>query len=183
MPRQLPALRQPLALPVPGGETVIRGLGLVCALAYASVIVWLYSTQPRTLVEVAGGVRSSVGLYRVDRQHFDDGLRFFRADKHAEARAALDRADPAKRDATTQFYVAYSYFREGWGRFYNDDVLFKRALVAVNRAIAVSPDGRVVVKDPGLTIQTADELKAELERGLKRDLSDLNPMKALRQRP
>ncbi|MGH9158612.1 MAG: hypothetical protein ACRD2X_01305 [Vicinamibacteraceae bacterium] len=183
MPRQLPVLRKPFAVPIPGGETVIRGLGLACAVVYGSLIVWLYSTQPRTLVEVAGGVRSSVGLYRVDQQHFDDGLRFFRADKHAEARAALDRADPAKRDAITQFYVAYSYLREGWGRFYNDDELFKQALVAVNRAIAVSPDGRVVVEDPDLTIKSADELKAELERGLKRDLSDLNPMKALRQRP
>jgi hypothetical protein len=176
-------VRRPLAVPIPAGEMVIRGLGLACALVYASVIVWLYSTQPRTLVEVAGGVRSSVGLYRADPQHFDDGLRFLKADKHAEARAALDRADPAKRDAITQFYVAYSYFREGWGRFYSDDELFKQGLVAVNRAIAVSPDGRVVVEDPDLTIQSADELKAELERGLKRDLSDLDPMRAFRKRP
>ena len=35
--------------------------------------------------------------------------------------AAPDRADPARRDAPTQFYIAYSFYREGWGRVYSDD--------------------------------------------------------------
>jgi hypothetical protein len=46
----------------------------------------------------------------------------------------------------------------------------------------VAPGGRVRVDDPELAIASADELKAELERGLRRDLSDLNPFKVFRQR-
>jgi hypothetical protein len=38
------------------------------------------------------------------------------------------------------------------------------------------------VNDPALDMKTAEELKAELERGLERDASDLNPLRVLRQR-
>ena len=58
------------------------------------------------------------------------------------------RADPAGRDALTQFYIAYTYYRQGWGRVYNDDALFKNGLEAVDRAIALAPDHRLVVDDP-----------------------------------
>ena len=37
------------------------------------------------------------------------------------ARAMFDEADPEKRDGRTQFYIAYSFYRQGWGRFSNDD--------------------------------------------------------------
>jgi hypothetical protein len=37
----------------------------------------------------------------------------------------------------------------------------------------------VVVSDPDLQLQTADELEAELRAGLTRDWSDLNPMRVL----
>jgi hypothetical protein len=39
-----------------------------------------------------------------------------------------------------------------------------------------------VVADPTLQMHTTDELRAELQRGLVRELSDLNPMKVLEER-
>jgi hypothetical protein len=163
-------------------EPAIRGAGLVVAVAYAAVIAWLYASQPQTVAQVTGGFASMVGAYRIDAQAFDDGLRFFRRDQFPEARAAFSRADSAERDARTQFYIAYSYYREGWGRVYNDDVLFGRGLVAVDKAIAVAPGGRLTVDDPDLQMRSADELRAELQRGVTRDASDFNPMKVFRAR-
>jgi hypothetical protein len=163
-------------------EPAIRGAGLVLAIGYAAVIAWLYASQPQTVAQVTGGFASMVGAYRIDTQAFDDGLRFFRRDQFPEARAAFSRADSAERDARTQFYIAYAYYREGWGRVYNDDVLFGRGLVAVDKAIAVAPGGRLMVDDPDLQMRSADELRAELQRGVTRDASDFNPMKVFRAR-
>jgi len=161
---------------------LVRAAGLLCSLAYSALIVSVYARQPRTVAQLAGGVASSLGTYHVDKTSFDEGLRFFRNGQFPEARAALTRADPAGQDPVTQFYVAYSFYRQGWGRVYNDDALFAKGLEAVNRAIATSPDGRVVVADPALKLRSADELKAELERGVTRELSDLNPLKVFRER-
>lgn len=156
---------------------LLRPLGLVLACVYAAIIVWLYASQPQTMAEVTGGLAAEVGAYRVDPQAFEDGLAFFRRDLFEEARAAFNRADPAGRDARTQFYIAYSYYRQGWGRLYNDDALFKQGLAAVDRAIALAPGGRLVVEDDNLGMKSADELRAELRRGLERDASDLNPLR------
>ena len=131
---------------------------------------------------MTGGLASGIGAYRVDGQAFADGLGFFRKDQFVEARAAFDRADPAERDARTQFYIAYSYYRQGWGRLYNDDTLFSEGLKRVDLAISLAPAGRLVVEDPDLKMRTADELRAELEEGLRRDASDLNPLRVLRER-
>ena len=163
-------------------STFVRLSGLLVSIAYAAGIVWVYASQPRTVAELKGGVAATVGAYRVDPQHFGDGLRYFRADQFPEARAALQRADPAQRDAVTQFYVAYTFYRQGWGRFYNDDALFTQGLQAVDRAIALAPAGRLVIDDPTLGMRSADELRAELQRGLARDVDDLNPMKVFRPR-
>lgn len=151
-------------------------------IAYSAVIVWLYASQPQTGAEALGGLASQVGAYRIDQQGFDDGLRFFREDKFPEARMAFERADPAHRDARTQFYIAYSYYRQGWGRLYNDDALFTEGLKTVDRAIALAPDNRLVVDDETLGMRTGEELKAELERGLRREASDFNPMRVFDQR-
>lgn len=163
-------------------STFVRLSGLLVSAAYAGGIVWVYASQPRTVAELTGGVAATVGAYRVDPQHFGDGLRYFRADQFPEARAALQRADPAQRDAVTQFYVAYTFYRQGWGRFYNDDALFAQGLQAVDRAIELAPAGRLVIDDPALGMRTADELRVELQRGLARDVDDLNPMKVFRPR-
>ena len=163
-------------------ESTARTLGLVLAAAYAVFIVWLYVRQPQTVAEMTGALSATVGAYRIDDRAFADGLRFFRGDQFDAARLAFDRADPAHQDPRTQFYIAYSYYRQGWGRVYNDDALFARGLEAVDRAVAVAPQGRIAVEDPDLQLRSADELKAELQAGLRRELADLNPLKVFRQR-
>jgi hypothetical protein len=161
---------------------MIRVLGLVVASAYAALIVWLYAAQPRSVAEVTGGLASQVGAYRVDEQAFADGLAFFRRDAFIESRAAFARADPAQRDARTQFYVAYSFYRQGWGRVYNDNAAFAQGLTAIDRAVALAPNHRLIVEDAELGMHSADELRAELQRGLTRELSDFNPLKVFRHR-
>jgi len=161
---------------------MVRALGLTVSAAYAALIVWLYAAQPQTVGEVTGGLTSSIGAYRVDQQSFEDGLAFFRKDQFAESRAAFGRADPAGRDARTQFYIAYGFYRQGWGRVYDDDALFREGLAAVDRAIALAPNQRLVVDDPQLGMRSADELRAELVRGVTRDASDLNPLRVFDKR-
>ena len=152
------------------------------SIVYAAVIVWTYTQQPRTLSQVTGGLASTVGAYRVDQQAFGDGLAFFHKDQFEEARAAFARADPAERDAVTQFYIAYSYYRQGWGRLYNDDQLFGAGLKHIDLAIALAPGGRLVVNDPDLKMRTADELRVELSAGLRREASDFDPRRLFQER-
>jgi hypothetical protein len=163
-------------------ETPTRAVGLVLTVAYASLIGWLYVRQPQTLAQVAGGLAATIGAYQIDSQAYADGLRFFRNDRFEEARMAFGRADPAVRDAHTQFYIAYSFYRQGWGRVYSDDALFRQGLEAVNVAMTLAPGGRLVVEDPDLRMQTGEELKTELEAGLRRDASDFNPARLFRER-
>jgi len=163
-------------------ESVVRSIGLTASLAYGALVVWLYATQPQTIAQVSGGLTSIIGAYTIDQQAFDDGLRFFRADKFPEARAAFARADRAQRDARTQFYIAYAWYREGFGHLYNDDALFRHGLAAVDLAITLAPNGRLIVDDPDLQLHTGDELRAELQRGLQVDASDFNPLRMLRKR-
>jgi hypothetical protein len=163
-------------------DSTVRAIGLVLAASYAASVVWLYVRQPQTMAEMTGALSASVGAYRIDDRAFDDGLRFFRAGQFEAARLALARADPARQDAPTQFYVAYSFYRQGWGRLYNDRALFAQGLEAVDRAAAVAPGGRVAVDDADLQMHSADELKAELQAGLRRDASDFNPLKVFRRR-
>lgn len=163
-------------------EPVVRAVGLGASLLYAAAIAWLYVSQPQTVAQVTGGFASMVGAYEIDRQAFDDGLRFFRREQYVEARAAFARADTAERDARTQFYIAYSYYREGWGRLYNDDALFAKGIAAADKAIALAPNGRLVVDDIELQMRSADELRAELQRGITREASDFNPLKVFRSR-
>jgi hypothetical protein len=106
----------------------------------------------------------------------------FRRDQFEASRAAFERADPAGRDARTQFYVAYSYYRAGWGRLYQDDASFKKGLERIDKAIDLAPDGRLLVDDPQLEMHSADELRAELVQGLQTDASDFNPMRVFRKR-
>ena len=151
--------------------------GLALAAIYASLIVWLYVRQPQTLAEVTGGLTATVGAYRIDQQAFQDALALFRRDEFEAARAAFDRADPAGQDARTQFYIAYSYYRSGWGRVYQDNEHFKLGLERVDRAIALAPGHRLIVEDPELSMRSADELRAELAQGVRVEASDFNPMR------
>lgn len=160
----------------------VRVLGLVLAMCYATFIIWLYIRQPQTLAEVTGGLTATVGAYRIDQQAFDDGVELFHRDQLGAARAAFARADPAGQDARTQFYIAYSYYRSGWGRVYQDNERFKKGLAHVDKAIALAPGHRLIVEDPEISMHNADELRAELEAGLRVEASDFNPMRIFRRR-
>jgi hypothetical protein len=163
-------------------DDIVRGTGLVLAIAYAAAIGWTYVRQPQTVAQVTGGLASTIGAYRIDPRAFDDGMAFFKKDQFAEARAAWARADSAEQDPRTQFYLAYSYYRQGWGRVYSDDALFSAGLARVEKAIALAPGGRLIVDDAQLQMHSADELRAELQAGLRRDASDFNPLRVFRER-
>ncbi|HJZ73858.1 MAG TPA: hypothetical protein VKE51_19100 [Vicinamibacterales bacterium] len=160
-------------------DSMIRASGLALAVCGFGAIAWVYSRQPQTFAEASGALSATIGVYRIDEQAFADGLRFFRADQFAAARLALDRADRAHQDPRTQFYIAYSYYREGWGRVYVDKDLYARGLTAVDRAIAAAPRGRVVVDDANLEMRSGDELKAELEAGVQAS-TEVNPLTIVR---
>ena len=160
---------------------VIQIIGLAVSVVYGVVIVWLYATEPRSFKEVATGAEVAAGTYQVDGEKFNAALALFRREQFRAARDEWNRADPAQGDARTQFYIAYSFYREGWGRVYYDQDLFKQGVEAVNRAIALAP-GSLTVADENLQLHTAAELKAELEQGTERGWGDLNPLKVMRQR-
>jgi hypothetical protein len=161
---------------------LIQSVGICWTLLYAAFIIWIYATEPRTFKEVTAGAQVAAGTYQIDQAKFDAALSLFRREQFRAARDEWTRADPAQSDARTQFYIAYAFYREGWGRVYNDNSLFKGGLEAVNRVIALTPDGSFTVDDTDLQMHTAAELKAELEQGIERSLDDLNPFKVFRKR-
>lgn len=169
----------------------IQILGILITAIYGLFIVFLYAAEPRSLEEVTAKAKSAVentvtkgqviaGTYEVDQARFNEGLNAFRTDSFVLARDRFERADPEKRDANTQFYIAYSYYRQGWGRFSNDDSLFKAGLESLQRLPVIAPD--FVSKDPDLKIKTAAELRNEFDEGLKVTADDFNPLKLARER-
>ena len=158
---------------------IIQLVGLGFTIAYAAFIVWIYATEPRTFKEVTTSAEVAAGTYEINQEKFNSGLNFFRREQFRAARVEWQQADPAQRDARTQFYIAYSFYREGWGRVYFDQNLFKQGLDAVNRAIALSPVP-LTVDDENLQMRTAAELKTELEQGTERTWSDLSPVEVIR---
>ena len=161
---------------------LIQSVGVLWTCLFAFFVVWLYATEPRTVSEVADRASVAAGTYEVDRARFDAGRELFLREQYAAARTEWERADPARRDARTQFYVAYSFYRQGWGRVYNDDALFRQGLEAAERALALSADAPLAVDDAELKIHSAAELRAELQAGLERTPDDLNPLKVFRER-
>jgi tetratricopeptide (TPR) repeat protein len=162
-------------------QKVIQIVGLVTTVVYALGIVWLYATEPRSFKEVATGAQLAAGTYQVDQKKFAAALELFRREQFRAARDEWQAADSVQSDPTTQFYIAYAFYREGWGRVYYDQDLFKQGLEAVNRAIKLAPEP-LIVPDENLQMHTAAELKAELEQGTERTWGDVNPLKVMRQR-
>jgi len=156
--------------------------GIIWTLVYAGIIVWIYATEPRSFKEVATNSQVAAGVYEINQEKFNNALTLFRREQFRAARDEWSGADPAQKDPRTQFYIGYACYREGWGRVYYDDALFKQGLEAVNRAIALAPNGTLVVDDPNLQMHSAAELKAELEQGTETGWKDLNPLKLFRQR-
>src|SRR6185503_14895699 len=146
----------------------------------AVFVIWIYATEPRSLREVATNSQVATGTYQVDQEKFNNALGMFRREQFRAARDEWARADPGTQDAVTQFYIAYAFYREGWGRVYDDDTLFKQGVEAITRAISLAPNQVLRVDDPDLQLHTAAELKAELEQGTEQSLGDLNPLKVFR---
>ena len=172
-------------------EKNIQILGIFLAASYGFFIAWLYFAEPKSLDELPAKAQTTIdnvmtktqvaiGTYEVDRAKFDEGLKAFRAGNHIAARDNFERADTEKRDAKTQFYVAYSFYRQGFGKISNDDALFKQGSEQVNRVIAL--DANYKSDDANLQLKTPVELKNEFEEGLKITAGDFNPLKVLRER-
>lgn len=161
---------------------VFEVAGIIWTLVYASLIVWIYATEPRSFKEAAANSQVAAGTYEINQERFNNGLALFRREQFRAARDEWTGADPARGDPRTQFYIAYAFYREGWGRVYYDNGLYKQGLEAINRAINLAPNGVLTVDDPDLQMHTAAELKAELEQGTETSWRDLNPLKLFRQR-
>ena len=161
---------------------LIQITGIVWTVVYAAAIIWIYATEPRSLKEVATNTQVAAGVYEINQEKFNSGLALFRREQFRAARDEWAGADPAQKDARTQFYIAYAFYREGWGRVYYDKALFKQGAEAANRAIALAPNGMLTIDDADLQMHTAAELKAELEQGTETTWSDLNPLGMFRTR-
>ncbi|PYS74262.1 MAG: hypothetical protein DMF69_02310 [Acidobacteria bacterium] len=98
----------------------IKILGFLLTLSYAVFIVWIYATEPRSFKEVTTSAEVAAGTYQINQEKFNAALDLFRREQFRAARDEWQRADPAQGDARTQFYIAYSFYREGWGRVYFD---------------------------------------------------------------
>lgn len=161
---------------------LIQSIGIAWTILFAAFIIWIYATEPRNLKEVTAGAQAATVGYEPDKAMFDAALNLFHSGNFRAARDEWGRADPGRRDARTQFYIAYAFYREGWGRIYHDNALFEQGIETINRAIELAPDKTLTVDDPDLQMHTAAELKAELEQGTERSLGDLNPFKVFRKR-
>lgn len=172
-------------------EKYIQVSGVCLTMIYGLFVMWLYVAEPESLVELPTKAQQTIeratttaqvmtNTYEIDQAIFNEGLTAFRADNFVAARDAFLRADPEKRDAKIQFYIAYSFYRQGWGRVSNDDALFKQGLEAGNRVIAL--DKNYKSDDANLQMRTPAELKAEFEQGLQVTADDFNPFRILRER-
>ncbi len=168
----------------------IQILGIVLAGFYGIFIAWLYWAEPKNLVEVSikaqttienvsSKTQVAIGTYEVDNAKFSEGLDAFRKNNFIVARDNFEKADPEKRDVQTQFYIAYSFYRQGFGKFTSDDALFKKGLKQTNSVITINKNFRSA--DENLQLKTPVELKNELEEGLKVTADDFNPFKVLRE--
>jgi tetratricopeptide (TPR) repeat protein len=155
-------------------------LGVCLSVIYFIFIIWLYANEPKNFTEAVTKATVTVGSYEVDQAKFDEGLKLFRQENYLAARDAFTRADSERRDAKTQFYIAYSFYRQGWGRVSNDDALYKQGLEAVNRVISLDPNFRS--DDADLKMKLPVELKNELEQGLHVTADDFNPFRVFRER-
>ncbi len=172
-------------------EKHIQILGITLTLLYAVFVAWLYWAEPKTLAELPAKAKETVqqatstaqvitNTYEIDREKFGEGLQAFRSDNFVLARDLFERADKEQRDAATQFYIAYTFYRQGWGRFSNDDELFEKGLEQIKVVRKLDEDYKS--DDNDLKLQTPVELGDELAEGLRVTAADFNPLKITRER-
>ena len=172
-------------------ERHIQTTGIILTALLGLFVLWVYWAAPKSVADVtvkaretfeqaANEARAATGTYEVDAEKFRQGLNAFRAENHVLARDQFEQADPKGIDTATQYYIAYSFYRQGWGRFSNDDDLFKRGLEQVEKVIALGREFRS--DDPNLKLSHPVELKNELEEGLRITADDFNPFRLTRER-
>ena len=172
-------------------ESYIQMIGIVLAAVYGIFIAFLYAAEPRSIEEISLKARTTIenvatkgqvaiGAYEIDQAHFNEGLLAFRQDNFIAARDSFQRADPERRDPRTQYYIAYSFYRQGWGRLTNDDALFRQSLETLERVTLLDPAYRS--DDTDLQLRSPAELRNELDEGLKVTIDDFNPLRVVRER-
>ena len=172
-------------------EKHIQILGIFLTVFYGIFILWLYVAAPKNFEEVSTKAKETVenvttkgqiviGTYEIDQTKFNEALTAFRQDNFVVARDSFLKADTERRDAKTQFYIAYSYYRQGFGKVYNDDELFKKGLEEVVKVNEL--DKNFKSDDGNLQLKTPAELKNEFEEGLRLTPEDFNPLKLMRER-
>jgi hypothetical protein len=170
----------------------IQILGIVLSTAFAILILFLYSSEPRSIADFGQKATDTIGnvitkgqvvtgTYEVDQEKFSRGLQLFRSGDFPGSRSLFEAADPEQRDGRTQFYIAYSLYRQGWGRFASDNKLFEQGLEVAKRADKLL-GGTFVSDDQDLKLKTPAALRNELEEGLRVTASDFNPLRALEER-
>lgn len=172
-------------------EKYLQIIGIALTVFYGLFVAWIYITEPKTLTELPAKAQETIekatttaqvitNTYEVDKAKFNEGLTAFRTDNFVVARDSFSKADTESRDAKTQYYIAYSFYRQGFGKVSNDDELFKKGLDQVNKVIAL--DKNFKSDDANLQLKTPAELKNEFEEGLKITPSDFNPLRIFRER-
>jgi hypothetical protein len=169
----------------------IQILGIAVSAVYFGFVAFLYFAEPRSLADISTKAASTLqdvtnkgqvitGTYQVDPAKFAEALRLFHQDNFVAARDVFEKADPERRDAATQFYIAYTFYRQGWGRISNDDELFAAGLKQLDRVDELDPN--FVATDDDLKLKRPAELRHEFEEGMRVTLDDLNPAKLVRER-
>jgi tetratricopeptide (TPR) repeat protein len=156
-------------------KQTVQITGLVIALLYGAIIVWLYVRQPRSFEELKTQAAIEANVYRIKQENFDQAIKHFNAGQHQVAIEQFKLADPAGQDPTTQFLIAYSYYMLGRGNIYDDDELFKKGLEAIARCQAHAPNNIFEIDRADLEIRSAAVLQQRLKEGLESTASDFNP--------
>lgn len=159
-----------------GVKKIVQITGIVLTLLYGLGIAWLYVKQPRTLEEIKTQAAVEASVYSIKQENFNEGLKQFNTGQYLPAVEQFKLADPAQQDARTQFYIAYSYYLQGRGKFSDDDDMFKQGLVAIERCLAVAPNHIFEIDRADFDIRSADALRARLKDGLEVTPSDFNPL-------
>ena len=162
----------------------LRAIGLTLSLLYAAAIVRVYVRQPATLPEVAGSLTASVGVYRVDQARFDAGPPVLPRGQvpRGARRLCTGRSGAAGSERAVLHRRTATCARAGAAST-TTPTLYRAGKATLDHAREIAPHGTILVDDPALRLHSAEELEAEFDRGLTHGVSDLNPMRLLRERP
>jgi hypothetical protein len=157
-------------------KQVIKLTGLILSILYAVIILWFYVRQPRSFAEITTQAAVDINVYSIKQENFDEAIREFNRGHFEVAIEQFKLADTAQRDAPTQFYIAYSYYLLGRGKFADDDDLFRLGLAAIERCLASAPNHIFEIDRQDLEIKNAGQLQARFQEGLQITPADFNPL-------